>query len=254
VQVPDHRHFRPHISNVAVGALLVGEGIEPIMQVNCRDRNRVALQSDIVGARALGVNNLLIARGAAYPADHRPKTTSVFDLGAIDLIAVAATIRNGDAFPGTAPEGAPDLYVGTVATAFNPTQNWEPEKLKSKADAGAQFIQLQLCNDIGLLGQYAASIVESKLTWRLQFLVGLPVLPSAEAARALRKERPDSAIRSEVVKRIEAANDQEAEGVAVAAEQLQAIAGIPGISGVTLMTPGDPSLIPAAIDASGLRQ
>jgi methylenetetrahydrofolate reductase (NADPH) len=254
VQIPDHRHFRPHVSNVAVAALLLAEGIDPIMHMNCRDRNRVALQSDIVGARALGLNNLLIARGTAYPTGHRPKTTSVFDLGAIDLIAVAATIREGDAFPGTAPAGSHDLYVGTVATAFNPTRTWEPEKLKSKADAGAQFIQLQLCNDLALLREYAARIVESKLTWRLQFLVGLPVLPSAKAARALRKERPDSAIRSEVVKRIEAAKDHEAEGVAVAAEQLHAIAGIPGISGVTLMTPGDPSLIPAAIDASGLRQ
>ena len=127
VQIPDHRHYRPHMSAISVAALLLREGIDPIMQMNCRDRNRVALQSDIVGARALGVNNLLIARGAAYPADHRPTTSSVFDVGAIDLIAVAATIREGDAFPGTAPQGAPDLYIGTIATAFSPTQSWEPD-------------------------------------------------------------------------------------------------------------------------------
>jgi 5,10-methylenetetrahydrofolate reductase len=254
VQIPDHRHFRPHMSAISVAALLLREGIDPVMHMNCRDRNRVALQSDIVGARALGVNNLLILRGAAYPDGHRPATSSVFDVSAIDLISVAATIREGDAFPGTAPEGSPDLFIGTIATAFSPTQNWEPEKLKSKADAGAQFIQLQLCNDIGLLREYAERLVEAKLTWRLQFLVGLPVLPSAEAARDLRKERPDSAIRSEAVRRIEAAADQEAEGIAVAAEQLHAIAAIPGISGVTLITPGDPELITAAIDASGLRQ
>jgi len=254
VQIPDHRHFRPHMSAIAVAALLLQEGIDPVMQMNCRDRNRVALQSDIVGARAIGVNNLLVLRGAAYPGDHRPKTSSVFDVGAIDLVATAATIREGDAFPDTAPEGAPDLYVGTVATAFNPSGNWEPEKLRSKADAGAQFIQLQLCSDIALLRDYAARIVESRLTWRLQFLAGLPVLPSAEQARELREARPDSVIPADVVKRIEAADDQEAEGVAIAAEQLHEIADIPGVSGVTLVTPGDPALIQAAIDASGLRQ
>jgi methylenetetrahydrofolate reductase (NADPH) len=254
IQIPDHRYFRPHLSNVSVAALLLREGIDPVMQMNCRDRNRVALQSDIVGARALGVNNLLLMRGAAFPPDHRPKTSSIFDVGAIDLIATAATIREGDAFPGTAPEGAPELYIGTVATAFNPAEGWTPEKLTSKADAGAQFIQLQLCHDAELLRDYAAHIVESRLTWRLQILAGLAVLPSATAARELRKARPDSIIPADIVKRIEAAADQQAEGIAVAAEQLQQIAGIPGISGVTLMTPGDPALISSAIEASGLRR
>jgi methylenetetrahydrofolate reductase (NADPH) len=253
VQIPDHRYFRPHLSNVAVAALLLREGIDPIMQMNCRDRNRVALQSDIVGARALGVNNLLLIRGAAFPPDHRPKTSSIFDVGAIDLIATAATIREGDAFPGTAPAGAPDIYIGTVATAFNPAEGWTPEKLTSKADAGAQFIQLQLCHDIALLRDYVARIVESKLTWRLQILAGLAVLPSADAARQLRQARPDSIIPGEIVKRIEAADDQPAEGIAIAAEQLREIADIPGISGVSLMTAGDPALIPAAVLASGLR-
>lgn len=254
VQVPDHRHFRPHMSALAVAALLLAEGVDPVMHMNCRDRNRVALQSDIVGARALGVRNLLIQRGAAYPAGHRPKTSSVFDLGAIDLIAVAATIREGDAFPGTAPADGADLYIGTIATAFNAADDWEPEKLTSKADAGAQFIQLQLCSDIGLLRDYAARIVDARLTWRMQFLAGLAVLPSADAARELRTARPDSAIPAAVVRRIEAAADPQAEGVAVAAEQLREIAGIPGISGVTLVTPGDPALIAATIEASGLRQ
>lgn len=254
VQIPDHRHGRPHLSNIAVAALLLQNDIDPVVQMNCRDRNRVALQSDIVGARALGVNNLLLSRGVAFPPDHRPKTTSVFDVGAIDLIATAATIRDGDAFPGTAPAGAPELYIGTVATAFNPADGWEPEKLTSKANAGAQFIQLQLCHDLDVLRDYADRIVASKLTWRFQLLAGLAVLPSADAARELRKARRDSLIPSAIVRRIEAAENQEAEGIAIAAEQLKEIAEIPGVSGVTLVTPGDPALIPAAIRASGLKK
>jgi len=253
VQIPDHRHARPHLSNIATAALLLQNGIDPIIQMNCRDRNRVALQSDILGAQALGANNLLLLRGSNFPEGHRPKSTGVFDVGAIDLIATAAAIRDSDVFAGTKPASAPDLYLGTIATAFNPADGWEPEKLTSKADAGAQFIQLQLCFDTELLRAYIAKIVASKLTWRFQVLSSLAVLPSAEAARELRRARPDSIIPVSIVQRIEQAEDQEAEGIAIAAEQLQEIADIPGLSGVTLVTPGEPETIVAAIRASGLR-
>lgn len=254
VQIPDHRHARPHLSNIAVAVLLLQNGIEPVIQMNCRDRNRVALQSDIVGARALGANNLLLLRGPNFPEGHRPKSTGVFDVGAIELLATAAMIRDGEAFPDTEPEGCPGLYLGTIATAFHPADGWEPEKLTSKADAGAQFIQLQPCCDMELLQAYVDRIVDAKLTWRFQLLAGLAVFPSAEAAREFRNARPDSIIPQQVVERIEAAEDQAAEGVAVAAEQLRIIAGTPGLSGVNLVTPGDPDLIVAAVRAAGLRQ
>jgi methylenetetrahydrofolate reductase (NADPH) len=253
VQIPDHRHARPHMSNIAVAALLLQQGIDPVVQMNCRDRNRVALQSDILGAQALGANNLLLLRGSKFPEDHRPKSTGVFDVGAIDLIATAAAIRDGEVFADTKSAGAPDLYLGTIATAFNPADNWEPEKLTSKADAGAQFIQLQVCFDTELLRAYMAKIVASKLTWRLQTLVGLAVFPSAEAARELRQVRPDSVIPPALVKRLAQAADPEAEGVQICAEMLHEIAAIPGLSGVTLVTPGEAATIPAAIHASEIR-
>jgi 5,10-methylenetetrahydrofolate reductase len=253
VQVPDHRHARPHLSNVAVAALLRQNNIDPVVHMNCRDRNRLALQSDIIGVRALGVTNLLLLRGSNFPKGHRPVSTGVFDMGAIDFLATAAAIRDGDVFPGTAPEGAPDLYIGTIATAFPPSESWEPEKLTSKADAGAQFIQLQVCHDMDLLSAYVERLVASKLTWRFQLLACLAVLPSGEAAREFRMARPDSVIAPELVQRLDSAADSEEEAVAMAAEQLRAVAAIPGISGVNLVTPGDPALINAAIWASGLR-
>lgn len=253
IQIPDHRHARPHISNIAVAALLLQNGIDPVIQMNCRDRNRVALQSDILGAQALGANNLLMLRGTNFPADHRPRSTGVFDVGAIDLIATAAAIRDEEVFGDTRPAGAPDLYLGTVATAFNPADGWEPEKLTTKADAGAQFIQLQLCMDPDLLRAYMARIVASKLTWRFQVLVGLAVLPSADAARELRKARPDSVIPATLVKRLEQAADPEAEGVKICAELLQEVGEIPGLAGVALLTPGETDSIPAAVRASGVR-
>ena len=253
VVVPDHRHARPHLSNIAVASLLLQAGIDPVVHMSCRDRNRLALQSDIIGARALGVTNLLLSRGSTFPPGHRPVSTAVFDMGAIDFLATAAAIREGDVFPGTAPEGAPDLYLGTIATAFPPSESWEPEKLTSKADAGAQFIQLQVCMDLELLTAYIERIVAARLTWRFQLLAGLAVLPSADAAREYRKLRSDSVIPPDLVKRLEMADDPQAEGIAIAAEQLRAVAEIPGLSGVNLVTPGDPGLVSAAIRASGLR-
>lgn len=253
IQIPDHRHARPHLSNIAVAALLLQNGMDPVVHMNCRDRNRVALQSDLLGAQGLGVNNLLLSRGTNFPDDHRPRSTGVFDIGVIDLIATAASIRDGEVFATAQPPEAQDLYLGTVATAFNPADGWEPEKLTSKADAGAQFIQLQLCLNMELLRAYMARIVASKLTWRFQTLVGLAVLPSANAARELRKARPDSVIPSAVVERLEQATDPEAEGVQIAAELLQEIVQIPGLAGVNLVTPGEPESIPAAIRTSGVR-
>ena len=253
VQIPDHRHARPHMSNIAVAALLLKEGIDPIIQINCRDRNRIALQSDILGAQALGANNLMLLRGTNFPDDHHPRTTGVFDLGAIDLVATAAAIRDGEVFAEAKPKGAPDLYIGTIATAFDPADNWEPEKLTSKADAGAQFIQLQLCFDMDLLRAYIAKIIAARLTWRFQVLASLAVFPSADAARQLRKDRRDSVIPSRIIRRLERATDPEAEGIRICAELLGEIQETPGVAGVTLVTPGEPESIPAAIYESGLR-
>ncbi len=221
--------------------------------MNCRDRNRVALQSDILGAHSLGANNLLLLRGSKFPAEHRPRSSDVFDVGAIDLIATAAAIRDGEVFADEQTETASDLYIGTVATAFHPAGHWQPEKLTSKADAGAQFIQLQVCHDLELLRAYVKRIVEAKLTWRFQLLASLAVFPSADAARQFRKERTDSIIPPEIVARIEKADEESAEGIAVVAEQIREIGDIPGLSGVTLTTSGDPASIPEAINASGLR-
>ena len=253
VQVPDHPHARPHMSNMAVAGLLVQNGMDPVLHMNCRDRNRIALQSNILGGQALGISNLLLVRGADLPPDHRPKSTNVFDLGAIDLIATAAAIRDGEALAGGQLPGALDFYLGAVATAFKPSAAWSPEKLIAKAEAGAQFIQMQLCFDMDLLREYMASLVAAKLMWKFHVLVSMAPLPSADAARRVKEELPDSIIPDKVIERLEQATDPEQEGVRVCAELLQELAEIPGVSGANLITPGDPATIGAAISASGIR-
>ena len=253
IQVPDQRYALPHISNIATAAHLVQAGIDPILHMNCRDRNRIALQSDLLSAHSFGVSNLLIMRGSKLPPDHLPKATSVYDYGAIDLIRTAAAVRDGDIFPGEKLPDVRDFYIGTVGTAFNPGRTWEPENLITKADAGAQFIQLQICLNPAVLKEYMTRLVAAKLIWRYQVLVSIPILPSAEHARLLRRTLPESIIPRELVKRIRQAKDPQQEGVRIGAEQLAALAEVPGISGATLMTPGDPELITAAVHASRAR-
>ena len=125
--------------------------------------------------------------------------------------------------------------------------------LIEKANAGAQFIQMQQCLDMNVLRKYMARLVAAKLMWRFNVLVGVAVFPSADAARKLRKMQPDSLIPSPLVKRLAQAKDPESAGVQICAELLRELAEIPGVSGACVMTPGDPATITAAIEASGLR-
>ncbi len=253
IQIPDHRHALPHPSNIAVAAHLLHNEIDPILHMNCRDRNRIALQSDILGARTLGASNFLLLRGSELPAGHRPKSTGVFDMGAIDLIATAAAISEGRVLTGGTEVAGAELFIGTVATAFDPPADWKPEKLETKADAGARFVQLQICMDADLLRSYLGRLVEARLTWRVQVLACIAVLPSAEVARKLRDVLPASIIPASVIRRLEEAGDAEQEGVNIAAELLQELSEIPGVAGANLVTPGDPETVTASVRASGLR-
>lgn len=253
VQVPDHRHAVPHISNIAAAVHLLHAGIDPIVHMNCRDRNRIAMQSDLLAAQSLGVCNLLLMRGKELPADHTPRTTNVFDHGALDLIKTAAAVRDGEVFTGERSPDTRDFHIGTIATVFPPGAGWQPEKLTEKADAGAQFVQLQICLDLNTLREYMARLVAAKLTWRVQVLAGLAVVSSAHEARLLRKNFPDAIIPASVVKRIERSKSPEKEGIRICAEQIRELMDIPGVAGASLMTPGDPGLIRSAIAESRVR-
>ncbi len=254
IQVSDHRNFRPHISAVSVGAHLIAAGINPVVRMNCRDRNRLAIQSELLAAQSFGISDLLLSRGSDIPEDHRPPTSGVYDISAIDLMRTAAAIRDGEALVGGKLDDAPDFFLGAVATAFKPKPEWTPEKLLAKADAGAQFIQLQMCLNTDVLSAYATHLVAEKLTWRFQLIANIAVLTSVEEARKLRKTQPDALIPSALVSRLEQATDAEAEGIVIAAETLTVLNEIPGISGANIQAGERPELVVAAVEQSGLRQ
>lgn len=253
IQIPDNVYARSHISSIAAAALIIQERMDPIVHMNCRDRNRIAVHSDLLSAQALGVTNILLMRGSSLPADHLPRTTNVYDMDTIDFIRAAAAIRDSEIPASEKHPDATRLHIGTVATAFRPVEDWQPENLLAKADAGAQFIQLQVCMNADVIKKYAAKLVAAKITWRIQILAGLAVFPSAEAARQLQKNRPDALIPRTVIDRLEQSKDPEREGIRICADILAELAETPGIAGANLMTSGEVGSVAAAVKESGVR-
>jgi methylenetetrahydrofolate reductase (NADPH) len=248
IQVPDSPGGRVQMTPLAVSNILIQKGIDPIAHLSCRDRNRVALGSELLSLGATGVTSVLLLRGDELPGDHRPKVKQVFELGGMKLIETARALADD---PTVA--SVPDFCIGTTATVFNPKAAWQPNSLLARVEAGARFIQTQLCFDTAALSRYMAHLVEAKLTWRAAIIVSLAILPSAVTARWLRENLRGSLVPKKVVRRLEQARNPEQEGVAICAELLQELSELPGVSGAHLMTPGDPATIPAAIHASGLR-
>ena len=248
LQVPDNPDARLQMTPLAVSSILLRNGIDPIAHLGCRDRNRLALESELLSLGATGVTSLFLLRGDDLPAGHRPKVKQVFEIGGRKLIEAARALADDPSVP-----AVPDFCIGTPAMVFNPKAQWQPSSLLAKVDAGARFIQTQLCFDTAALRRYMTHLVEAQLTWRCAIIVSVATLPSAVSARWLRKNLRGSMVPMKVVRRLEQARDPEREGVAICAELLQELVEIPGVTGANLLTPGDPETVPAAIRASGLR-
>lgn len=246
VQLTDSTQM--HMSGIAAAALLIQQGIDPIVHMNCRDRNRIALQKDLLGAAALGVTSVLVMRGKKIPNSKKLGVRQVFDIPALEFMAYIQSMKQDedDSFK-------PDFLVGANAEIFDPEADWTPNTLIQKCDAGTNFVQLQICFDMDVVRNYMARIVASKLTHRVNFIMALSPLPSAEVARWVRDNVKGALVPEPIIERIEQASDPESEGIEICSELLQELATIPGISGANLLTLGKLETIPAAISASGVR-
>lgn len=248
VQVTDNAWSWVQMSPLAAASLLLQRGIDPIPLLTCRDRNRIALQSDLAGLRALGVTSLLLTRGHRVPKDHHLQATTVFDTTGRELVAMANAMNED---PSLGPEQ--QFFIGTGARVFQPGKNWRAESLSARASAGAQFLQTQLCFNTDTIRTYIEALVRAKLTWKYSVIVSLAALPTAKTARWLKNNLVDSRIPAWLIEKLESAADPQQEGIRICAELMQEIAQIPGVSGINLMAMGDTQAIPAVIKASGLR-
>ena len=247
VLLTDNQYGQLHMSTLAAARLFLDNDIDPIVQLSCRNRNRIVLLADILGAAALGVSSLMLVRGNRVPTGFEPRPKAVFDLNATELIATVSSIASDEESP-----AMPDLLTGGAVTPHNPNPEWQPLKLTAKADAGAQFMMTYICMDIDMLRNFMKHIVAAKLVQRLSIIVSIAILNSAEDARWLRNNRPNVTIPDAVIQRLQKATDPQQEGIAICAEQMQQLSAIPGVAGVNLIASTDLSAIPLAINAAGI--
>jgi methylenetetrahydrofolate reductase (NADPH) len=253
INVTDGAGAKVHLSSLAAAHFLVQNGIEPIYQMTCRDRNRLALQGDILGAVSLGIRNILVLAGDDPKAGDQPEAKPVFDLDSRGLLAMADLMRKEQRLPpGTEIKGGVNLVLGAADVPADPPSGWDPKGLRAKAAAGADFVQTQFCMDVGVVRRYAARLLE--LGIKLPILIGVAPIPSARSARWMREKLFGTLIPDAIVERLEKAPDAKREGRRICVEVLQQLAEIPGIAGAHVMAPMNFAEIPMTIEESGVTQ
>jgi methylenetetrahydrofolate reductase (NADPH) len=251
VNITDGAGARPHLGAVTAAAILVEQGIEPVLQLTCRDRNRIALQSDLLGAAASGIRNLLMLRGDDPSAGDQPDAKAVFDLDPRALLETARRMRDAGELPtGRKFSGRADFFLGSADNPVDPPPGWKPASLQAKIDAGAQFVQTQFCMDAGVVRRYMARLAELGMADKLSFLIGIVPLRSAKSARWIKEKLFGAVIPDALIDRMERASDPATEGRRICIDMVRELTDVPHVTGVHIMAPGNDAAVPEIIKAA----
>jgi methylenetetrahydrofolate reductase (NADPH) len=251
----DNPAAHPHLSSLAAGALVAQSGVEPIVQLTCRDRNRLALQADLLGVAALGARNVLLLTGDDVSAGDHPEARPLFDIDSIHLLRIARVLRDeGSYLSGRALTSRPGFFIGAVENPFAPPHDFRPTRLAKKIEAGAEFIQTQLCFNLLRLSAFVKRCRELGLLEKAFLLVSVYVARSARAMRYLRDVVPGIDVPDDVLGRLEKApaGRQAEEGFRLALETVAALREMPGVSGVHLISIKGQDAILRLIEEAGL--
>lgn len=244
-----------HMSSVGVCALLTRAGYEPVMQVSCRDRNRIAIQGDLLGAAAMGVKNVLCLTGDGVQSGDQPEAKPVFDLESTTLLRTAQIMcEKGQFLSGRKLENPPRFFLGAASNPFVPPYDFRPQRLAKKVQAGANFIQTQYCFDVIRFKQFMEAVRELGLHEQVYILVGVGPLRSAKAALWMRQHVPGVVIPDEIISRLDGvpASRQQEEGKHICVEMIQQVREIQGVSGVHVMAYRQEELVAEIIHEAGL--
>jgi methylenetetrahydrofolate reductase (NADPH) len=244
-----------HMSSVAICALLTRSGYEPVMQASCRDRNRIALQGDILGGAAMGVRNLLCLTGDDVTAGDQPQAKRVFDMDSIQLLNTVKIMRDRGMFlSGRKITAPPQLFLGAAANPFVQPYEWRPLRLAKKIEAGAEFIQTQYCFDLPHLRSYMQRVRDLGLHEKAYILVGVGPLRSERAAEFMRSQLPGVVIPDEIVERMRKTPKEKKrlEGKRICVEIIQQVREIEGVAGVHVMAYRQEELVAEIIQEAGL--
>jgi methylenetetrahydrofolate reductase (NADPH) len=256
VNVTDNQGSNARLASWAGSLAVLSAGLEPVMQMTCRDRNRIALQSDLLGASALGIRNILVMTGDHPKFGDHPGAKPVFDLDSVQLLWTLRTMRDQHILlSGRKLDPAPDCFLGAVENPFAPPVEFRAARLAKKIDAGAQFVQTQFVFDVPAFARWMAQVRDLGLTQRCGILAGVGAVRSVRALEYMREHVPGVEVPDGVFQRLQAVPEdkQAAEGVKLAAEIIQQVGEIPGVAGVHLLVAGNEQAVPDILDRAGLQ-
>lgn len=225
-----------HMSSIGISALLTRAGYSTVYQISCRDRNRIAIQGDVLGAAAMGVTNVLCLTGDGVGVGDQPGAKPVFDFDSLTLLRTIRTMRDQGMFlSGRKITRPPQMFLGAAENPCIPPHDWRPERLAKKVEAGAEFIQTNYIYDIPLFEKFMARVRDMGLDKRVYILAGVGPLASAKAARWMRSNVPGIHVPDALIERMEKAEKPAAEGKRICIELIRQIREIKGVAGVHVM-------------------
>ncbi len=252
VNITDNQTAIVRLSSTAAAVICREEGVEPIVQMTCRDRNRLALQSDLLGLGALDIPNVLCLTGDHQRFGNHPEARNVFDLDSIQLIYTANKLRNGSFLTGDTMKNTPDLCIGGAANPFADPLEFRVLRLAKKIAAGADFIQTQPVFDLDRFSLWMESVRSAQLHKRIAILAGVMPVKSLRAMLYMKKEVPGMRISEELLERMKGAEDPREEGIRIAIETILKLKEIEGIRGIHLMPLLWESVTPRIAEEAGI--
>jgi methylenetetrahydrofolate reductase (NADPH) len=236
VNATDNTSAHAHASPLAVAIALQQLGMEPIMQLVCRDRNRLALEADLAGAALHGIENICCLTGDDVTAGDEPEARRVFDLDSIQLLVTASAMRNGRYLSGRKLDPAPRLFLGAVENPQAPPVDYRVDRAWKKARAGARFLQLQVLFDLAPLERFMVEAVASGLAEKVAILPSICLVRTAKSLHYIDEHVPGISVPPQVIERVERAADPEAECFELACEIADAARRLPGVRGLHLIS------------------
>jgi methylenetetrahydrofolate reductase (NADPH) len=251
--VTDNQTAVVRMSSVAACAIIKQVGLDPVMQMTCRDRNRIAMQSEILGAVALGIGNLLCLSGDHQKFGNHPEAKNVHDIDSMQLIQMVKHMRDEDQFlSGDKVSGGVPMFIGAASNPFADPFEFRPARLEKKVRAGVDFIQTQGVFDVERFARYMELVRERGLHEQAYILAGIIPMKSAGMARYMRDYVAGLTVPNELVMRMEDAEDAKEEGVKIAVELIEQLREIEGVRGVHIMAVAWESIVPVIVERAGL--
>ncbi len=253
INITDNQTAITRMSSLACCILVKQMGLEPVMQMVCRDRNRIAMQSDILGAVGFGIKNILALSGDHQKFGNHPMAKNVYDMDSIQLVQVLARMRDekkfqsGDTFTGEAP-----LFVGAAENPYGDPVEYRVLRLAKKAKAGASFIQTQAIFNVEKFAAWMEQVRARELDKQIHILAGVIPMKSAGMARYMRDGVSGLEVPNELVQRMEKAQDAKEEGVKICLEIIDQVRQIPGVHGIHIMAVGWEEMVPVITEKAGL--